>query len=229
MLRDDDTHEWRKDDDGTEFRKEFRPQIERISAVLDVDAGAPVFVAGDHVDAWFSPVSGVLKVLSGGGRAGASLMDLVLPGEIVGWHDATVHSYTAVAAQRCCVLKMPLSRLRSEMKQSEGFRNVVIDKLIGRWNASNRRAVMLARGSALQRVSWFLLMLSEIEAFQVGSGDLVSIPVKRSDVARFLGLTNETVSRAVHTLDASGVIRLRKTHFFGLADEKRLRAFASIM
>lgn len=228
MLLDGDAREWTHGGDGTQCRKVFGREIERISTVVDVDAGTPVFVAGDGVDAWFSPVSGVLKLLSGRGRAGTSLMDLIFPGEIVGWHATSVHEHTAVAAQRCRVLKIPLARLRGEMKQSDGLQNVVIDKLLTRWNAANQRAAMIARGSALQRVSWFLLILSEIDALRVEDGELVSIPVKRSDVARFLGLTNETVSRAVQTLEAGGAIRLKRTHFFRLADEKRLRVFAGI-
>ena len=68
--------------------------------------------------------------------------------------------------------------------------------------------MMLARKSAIEKVASFLLLLSRRTGVPVGNCTAFSLPMSRADIADFLGLTIETVSRAFSALRKSGSIAL---------------------
>src|SRR5215831_18959028 len=81
--------------------------------------------------------------------------------------------------------------------------------------AAQDQMVLLGRKSARERVVSFILMLSNSAIRHGRPGDPVFLPMSRGDIADYLGLTTETVSRTVTLLKKQGLIEL--------LDEKRVR------
>ena len=75
--------------------------------------------------------------------------------------------------------------------------------------------VLLGRKSARERVVSFILMLSNSATRHGRPGDPVFLAMSRSDIADYLGLTTETVSRTVTLLKKQGLIEL--------LDDKQIR------
>lgn len=71
--------------------------------------------------------------------------------------------------------------------------------------------MMLGRKSAKEKVASFLSVLAERYGENLGSYRQVTLPMTRCDIADFLGLTTETVSRAFTTFRKSGLIALDGT------------------
>ena len=86
---------------------------------------------------------------------------------------------------------------------------------------------MLGRKSAAERVASFLHFIA-LHINPEGSGDdgpqQFEIPLKRSDIADFLGLTIETVSRQITKLRQAGVIKIVNNRTVEIPDLARLRA-----
>jgi CRP/FNR family nitrogen fixation transcriptional regulator len=55
-----------------------------------------------------------------------------------------------------------------------------------------------------------------------GSDDIIDLPMQRSDIADYLGITFETVSRALRTLKDNGIIRLNTVSQIEVLDEDGL-------
>jgi CRP-like cAMP-binding protein len=66
-------------------------------------------------------------------------------------------------------------------------------------------AVMLGRYTALERIAWFILLMRE----RLGGEDQFVLPMPRPDIADYLGLTVETLSRCLSRLRSMGVIGCR--------------------
>jgi len=81
--------------------------------------------------------------------------------------------------------------------------------------AAQDQMVLLGRKSARERVVSFILMLSDSATRHGRPNDPVFLPMSRSEIADYLGLTTETVSRAFTSLKKQGLIEL--------LDEKRVR------
>jgi CRP/FNR family transcriptional regulator, nitrogen fixation regulation protein len=81
-----------------------------------------------------------------------------------------------------------------------------------------RHALLLARNGQ-ERIANFLLEMSE----RLDSPDVVNLPMSRQDIADYLGLTIETVSRTMTRLVAEGIIALPASRQVVLCDRRALQ------
>ena len=89
--------------------------------------------------------------------------------------------------------------------------------------------LMLGRKSASERVASFLVMLSNRVGESVGQYEQFTLPMERSDIADFLGLSAETVCRALSQLRKSKVIELENIRKVIVLDSEALRAIADVI
>jgi CRP/FNR family transcriptional regulator len=85
--------------------------------------------------------------------------------------------------------------------------------------------LLLGRKTALERVASFLLILMRRMQLK-GRMDTVSLPMTRTDIGDYLGLTIETVSRSLSKLKRDRVVRFLTAQDLQIADPKRLAALA---
>ena len=82
---------------------------------------------------------------------------------------------------------------------------------------------MLGRKSALEKVASFLVVLLDRVGEKNDDQTCVSLPMKRSDIADFLGLTIETISRTLTKMRKDGIICLPDPHRVCVPSMARLR------
>jgi CRP/FNR family transcriptional regulator len=91
---------------------------------------------------------------------------------------------------------------------------------------AQKHVMILGQKDAMERVASFLLMLDEREN-RYGAHDDIELPMTRAEIADYLGLTIETVSRMLTKLRKSGVIATPNAHLVRIVDPKGLRDIAS--
>jgi CRP/FNR family transcriptional regulator len=82
--------------------------------------------------------------------------------------------------------------------------------------------LLLGRKTAQEKIASFLLMMAERE----GQGDRVTLPMTRTDIGDYLGLTTETVSRTLTQLKNEGVITMKGIGEVTMADRDALEDMA---
>ena len=91
-------------------------------------------------------------------------------------------------------------------------------------NASREQSLLLGRKSAIERTATILLFLDS--RFADSATGFVDIRMSRCDMADYVGLTLETVSRMMNQLKRQGIIELPQPNRFRIVDRKRLVATA---
>jgi len=164
---------------------------------------AQIYRENDRTDHLYRVVSGTIrtcKVLVDGRR---QIGAFYLPDEMFGLEAGERHRFSAetVTDAELLVIKRGDVILLAEWEREVSSR---MWALMGRELRRTQDHLLLLAKNAPERVATFLLEMAE----RRGSGDEVELPMPRQDVADYLGLTIETVSRTLTQLENQSAIAL---------------------
>lgn len=187
----------------------------------------PLFAEGDTKSNAYMVESGavlIYKILNDGMR---QIVSFAFPGDIIGLEAGDEHTYDAQA--------LAVTRLRSASASSVWRRAAADPALAKELIESLSRDVTDARDHLLTigrlcatgRIATFLLaLIRRNERKGLDTANIV-LPVRRSDIADFLCLSVETVSRSLTDLKVSHVISLRGWREIRIQDRKMLEKLAA--
>jgi CRP/FNR family transcriptional regulator len=191
-----------------------------------VEAGATVFWDGEEVGHVFTIVEGVLrlfKILPDGRRV---VTRFAYPGDLLGisLKDHYLCSAEAVTAMK--LRRVARAQFRDQMDRSAELRPLLLSLLCDEAAAAQDQITLLARKTAEERVSSFLLGSARRLSNDGDLRSVVDIPMTRQDMADHLGLTIETVSRTMTKLASGGVIVASGRHAITIRKPRRLAVLA---
>ena len=138
------------------------------------------------------------------------VVDFAYPGDLIGLGALTEHTDSAQAMERTVVRAMPLATLR-ELAQSDSRLGIKLYEALSRELMAARELLFtVSQRTAAERIAAFLLALSRRNLCRGESSSEIVLPMTRMDIADFLGLTIETVSRTLTKLRNDGVIDLEQ-------------------
>lgn len=176
--------------------------------------GDAVYHQGQGFHALYVVRSGAVRVAFNDANGGQQVLGFRLPGEILGI-DALLddtHRSDATALERTTVCEVPFTRLEDLFQQLPGLQRKMMREL-GREVAQVQQHVLaMGRQQALERVALFLRGLLERYDRLSRPTDCVRLPMGRSDIACYLGLAVETVSRALGRMEEHGVLTASGRH-----------------
>jgi CRP-like cAMP-binding protein len=197
-----------------------RPQVQPL-ARRHVTVGQHLFHEGDDAHHIYEVVSGLLRltrVLENGSR---QVIAFALPGDLVGFPDGTLHHTD------CDVLVSGevVAYRRQSLEDGSGdpaLHARLLRAALNEISAMQDHFMMLARKSALEKVASFLQVMAERTGVREGPTTRIVLPMKRSDIADFLGLTIETVCRSFTRLRKANIIGLEDAQTVLILDPQRL-------
>lgn len=181
-------------------------ELFRRQPVERLVAGQSLFFEGDAAKHLFDVVEGVLrifKIISDGRRV---ITGFLHAGDIVGVSLKDHYLYSAEAITDTKVRRFSRRAFDSEVATSPELGPEVFARLCDEIVAAQDQMVLLSCKNAEERICTFLL--SELlRAVSEGQVDFViELPMTRLDIADYLGLTIETVSRSITKLTSKGVL-----------------------
>jgi CRP/FNR family transcriptional regulator, nitrogen fixation regulation protein len=167
--------------------------------------GAEIFGEAEPADYVYQIISGAVRtfelLVDGRRQIGA----FHLPGDVFGIETGDAHRFTAEAIIDTTVWIANRRSLFGEgaEKNVSSMKNVL--KLITRnLHHAESHLMLLGRQTAIERVSAFLTEIDE----RLQSPNIMILPMTRRDIADYLGLTLETVSRSFSMLEREGILSL---------------------
>ncbi|PAY08363.1 transcriptional regulator [Bradyrhizobium sp. UFLA03-84] len=164
--------------------------------------GAEVFGEGEPAEYAYQVISGAIrtyKLLSDGRR---QINSFHLPGDIFGLENGRTHRFSADAVVETEVRITRRHSLVDVMKRRETETNLV-DLVTRNLQHAENHMLLLGRKTALEKVAAFLLEMDE----RLAHPNVMVLPMGRRDIADYLGLTLETVSRALSSLRDEHMLR----------------------
>jgi CRP/FNR family nitrogen fixation transcriptional regulator len=208
-------------------------KVEPLAAAADplgVEGVRMTYARNEEIFGESEPADWVYRVASGVVRTYRILADgrrqvaeFYLEGDVFGLEAGSEHRTSAEAVSECELIAIRRSHL-SERSISD---NVTAHKLwsltLHHLRRSEEHMLVLGRKNACERLAWFLMDMAE----RIPAHDVVTLPMSRQDIADFLGLTIETVSRTMTQLQDDNVIELPSCRNVVLRDRHALTDMAA--
>jgi CRP/FNR family transcriptional regulator, nitrogen fixation regulation protein len=196
--------------------------VARLGAPIPYARDSEIYGEGEEAEYIYQVVSGAVrtyKILNDGRR---QIGAFYLPGDIFGLEIGETHDLSAEAVCDCTVAVIKRSSL---VKLAKGDSNITqaLWTLTARELQRVQKHVLLLVRSAQERVASFLLEMAD----RTASAGSVVLPMSRRDIADYLGLTIETVSRALAALEGQAAIELTGARRVQLTNVRELRRLDS--
>ncbi|MQT12206.1 helix-turn-helix domain-containing protein [Segnochrobactrum spirostomi] len=191
-----------------------------------IQAGGSLFFEGDAASHVFAVAEGVLrifKILSDGRRV---ITGFLYPGDLVGVSLRDRYLYSAEAVVATKVRRFGRGRFQDEIARCPELRPQLFARICDEMAAAQDQMVLLARKSAEERVCSFLMLIARRMGCSSQPASRIEIPMTRLDMADYLGLTIETVSRTMTNLTSRGVIEPTGRHTVAVRRMKTLAVLA---
>jgi CRP/FNR family nitrogen fixation transcriptional regulator len=187
--------------------------------------GREIHGQGEWADRIYEVVRGAVrsyKTLRDGRR---QICAFHLQNDIFGWEDGPTYRFTAEAIVDTAVRVVRRQTLEyvaaTDIQVAHSLLSMTTRNLV---HAENQM-MLLGRKNSLEKVAAFLLEMDR----RLSGTDVLALPMSRLDIADYLGVTLETVSRELSLLRALGVLRFAETsqRQIVLEDRQKLQRFSS--
>jgi len=191
--------------------------IELMGAPMSFARNGEIYGEGEPADYLYKVVSGTVrtyKVLTDGRR---QVGGFYLPGEIFGLETGDEHGFSAEAITQCEVLVIRRSALVALADKDHDVARQLWT-LTGNELRRVQGHILLLIKSAQERVAAFLLEMEKRGCI----GNATELPMTRQDIADYLGLTIETVSRTLTNMENASTIELSSSRRIVLRNRSAL-------
>jgi len=201
-------------------------ELRQIIKESEAPTGRMVFAEGEPADNLYNVVSGAVrltKLLPDGRR---QITGFMFPGDFLGiaFNESYAYSAEAIVATRLC--RFPRRSLERLVDSSRSFERRLLGEAASELAAAQDQMLLLGRKTAQERVATFLLDLSARARRRGRIDNPVTVPMSRTDIADYLGLTTETVSRCFTKLRTARVIHSAQPGFVAILDAPQLAVLA---
>jgi CRP/FNR family transcriptional regulator len=186
-------------------------------------AGQTVFYDGDEARFFFEIVTGTLRCCRMTQDGRRQVYRFAGAGEMLELGGEDCHNYSAEAVTEVVVRRHRLLSLNAAMAKDRQLRERVLQSLRDELAAVRAQMTLLGKLNAAEKVASFLIDLSERNADPDG---WLYLPMTRSDIGDYLGLSMETVCRKINELKRLRVIEMKTPNEIRIAAHDRLAEFA---
>ncbi len=183
-----------------------------VRARMPLQAGEGLFRAGDDFSNLFVVRAGCIRTTHPASDGDEQVMGFHLPGELLGLDAISDghHQCDAVALERTSVCAVPFDQLEEVANQVPGLQHQVLRIISRELVQDQQHLAALGRRTARGRLALFLHSLSQRLHAAGYSGEDFRLPMSRDDIASYLGLALETISRLLGRLSDEGVIAVER-------------------
>jgi CRP/FNR family transcriptional regulator len=206
------------------------PDLQRLGdlgEVIRLKSGAALIREGEPAPHIFNITSGslrVYKLLPDGRR---QITGFLFAGDFLGLAIGETYVFSAEAMEASTVCRFRKGPFRVLVANSPPLEHMLLDRTSHELAAAQNQMLLLGRKTAIERMASFLLDLPGHDPTRPSAPGHVRLPMKRGEIADYLGLTIETVSRVLTRMKVKGLISIPSQKELIVERPERLRQHAS--
>jgi CRP/FNR family transcriptional regulator len=185
--------------------------LAKTSSKRKIDAGSELVGDSEAVTGYSNVLSGVVKLSKTLADGRQQIVGLQFAPDFLGRPFRSESAINAEAATDVALCSFPKPVMDRMIAQSQGLEHRLLQQTLKELDEARAWMVTLGRKTAAEKIASFLLLIARnIDPAADRNRDTASftLPLTRADIADFLGLTIETVSRQITKLRAEGVIEV---------------------
>jgi len=212
-------------------------ELGRIGRTRHFKAGDVILADEEPTTFFANIVSGVIKLEKTSADGRQQIVGLIFPPDFLGRAFSQSNPYFAQAATNVEACTFPHAGFEQLLSKHPGLEHRLFENTLNELDSAREWMFVLGRKSAREKVASFLHLIAKRQpmigcshADQTAHGPHTAnfeLPLTRADIADFLGLTIETVSRQLSNLKRQGIIQLLSGREVLVPDLHQLESLAS--
>ena len=191
--------------------------------LIKLKRGEEIFTEGEDAVHVYRLVTGAVRLCKSMMDGRRQITEFAVPGNMIGLDGYSTYTLTAEAMTDAQLMRYS-RRMVDDLSRAEiGVAHMLQGMAFSRLKAAQAQMVLLGRKNAQERVASFLLDLAERNMDTEG-GLQLRLPMTRYDIADYLGLTFETVSRELAALRRRGIICMDGAQNIRILDKAQLES-----
>ena len=219
---------WTDDDNAQKpLTNEERSSLAVNATIVRLRKGERIYGEGDPAAAIFYIISGMVKLTKREPGGKEHIARFMFANDLIGLAEYGRYVNSAKSITTAAAYKIPTRALETRLRQSPGLEFHIINKLCHELRRTQDHARLLAKHRATAKIGFFIQML-ETDQQPTGALDAaIYLPMTRADIAAYLGISPEAVSRGFTDLVGCGAIAFRDRRHLKIADRMKLEAIVA--
>jgi CRP/FNR family transcriptional regulator len=207
-------------------------ELNRISNPRHYATGQTIISEDAPVDFIANVVSGIVKLTKTMPDGRQQIVGLLFPFDFVGQAFAGSMGFSAEAANNVELVRLNRKAFEATVDRHPDLKQQLLLSTLNELDAAREWMLLLGSKSAEEKVTSFLMLLV-CRSFNLNCGPeaqpanpVFELPIRRADIADYLGMAVETVSRQINRMKADGIIKLIGIHHYTVPNLNRLADLA---
>lgn len=207
-------------------------EIDQLDEIIQrnkpLHKGEHLFRVNDGFSSVYAVRSGTLKAYTITDNGQEQVTGFYFPGEIVGMDGISKnqHVSSAKALETAAVCEIPFEKLGDLSMQIPSLQRHFFQLMSHEITEDQQLITLLSKNTAEERIASLLLSISSRNSRRKLSAVSLRLPMSRTDIGNYLGLTVETVSRIFSRLQKQGVLNVENKEIT-ILDVDALRSMAN--
>lgn len=197
--------------------------MQALGTVVHVPEGREIFAEGDHTDVFYKVVSGVVRTCTFLNDGRRQIAAFHTSGEVFGFEINDDRQLTAEAVSDCTLISYRRRGVELMAQKDETVARQLLQYTMQNLAQAQGHSLLLARRGAAEKVAVFLLDWQARSKRE----KVIHLAMTRQEIADYLALTIETVSRSLSQFERDGVIALPNTRELRLLNQGALEELAA--
>jgi CRP/FNR family transcriptional regulator len=201
-------------------------RLAEVAQVIEMEPGKTFINEGDPADCFYNVTRGTVKLFKLLPDGRRQITGFSHRGDFLGLAVSSNYAFSAEAIDKVRYCRFSRKALRALLKDLPAMENRLLEVASNELVAAQEQMLLLGRKTAKERLASFLMAQEARGAGCEHAAHPLILPMTRNDIADYLGLTIETVSRTFTRLKGDGLIAIPNANTVVITDREALTSLA---